>query len=189
MLILKDFIGKGATRNCFLHPENPDKCVKVLINPKKTKLLQRELNTYRFLRERMQKFIAEYDPEPAVTDKGLGLVCELLKNDDGSLCKPIWKFVRNGRLDPTLDGQIYDFTQTLLKNKLYFYDFNLNNFVVQINNGVKKLKYIDLKSYNSNKSWTFLKLEKVFSPLAEMIMVRRLKRFYKYCGLNFVKQD
>lgn len=187
MLILKDFIGKGATRNCYLHPDNPKKCVKVLIDPKKTKLLKRELASYLILHEPMRDFITEYDTELAETDKGPGLVSELLKNDDGSLCKPIWKYMKQGRIDPTLDEELKAFTRLLLRHKLYFYDFNVNNFVVQVRNGAKKLKYIDLKSYNNNKSWTFLKLEKVFSPLAKIIMVRRLKRFYQYLGIDFVK--
>lgn len=87
MLILEKCIGKGATRECYRHPADASKCVKVLIKNTDTSILKRELKYY--------------------------------------------------------------------------------------------------KSYENNKSWTFLKLEKIFTPLAERIMIRRLKRLYKMLGIEW----
>lgn len=185
MLILKDLIGKGATRECYLHPFDANKCVKVPIDGKNTKILERELRYYDFIKATMNGLVVEYDRELVTTNKGLGLVCELLKDDNGELSKPITFYIKNGRIDKELESEFHYFVYQLIENQLYFYDFNLNNFVIQVKNGKKKLKYIDLKSFDNNKSWTFLKLEKIISSLAEIIMTRRLKRLYKMLGIDF----
>lgn len=189
VLMLTEFIGKGATRECYLHPINNNKCVKVLINNKSTKILERELHHSFVIQAILGNLVVAYDRQLVQTDKGIGLVCELLKDDNGQFSKPIRAYIKNGKIDSELKEEMDYFVNQLLAHKLYFYDFNLNNFVVQIKKGKKKLKYIDLKSYENNKSWTFLKLEKFISPLAESIMVRRLKRLYKMLGINYYKDS
>ena len=184
MLILEKCIGKGATRECYRHPADASKCVKVLIKNTDTSILKRELKYYSLIKSTMNELVVEYDRELVKTNKGLGLVCELLKDDDGKLSKPITFYIKNGKIDKELASEFYYFTYQLIEHELYFYDFNLNNFVVQVKDGKKQLKYIDLKSYENNKSWTFLKLEKIFTPLAERIM-RRLKRLYKMLGIEW----
>jgi len=185
ILILKDLIGKGATRECYLHPTDANKCVKIPIKCNNTKTLTRELKYYFIIKSTINEFIVEYDQTLVETNKGLGLVCELLKDDNGKLSKPITFYINNGTIDKELQSEFHYFVYQLIEHKLYFYDFNLKNFVVQIKNGKKNLKYIDLKSYDNNKSWTFLKLEKIISPLAEKIMIRRLKRLYKMLGMEW----
>lgn len=46
MLILEKCIGKGATRECYRHPADASKCVKVLIKNTDTSILKRELKYY-----------------------------------------------------------------------------------------------------------------------------------------------
>ena len=175
ILILKDLIGQGATRECYLHPVRTDKCVKVLKKSLDEKILEREIKTYFKVKYLLDDFIPQYDGVLADTDKGKGLVCELFRGDNGQLSKPIGYYIKNGKIDDEIIRELYYFVYQLMDHDLYFYDFNLNNFVIQIKNGQKKLKYIDLKSYDNNKSWTFLKLEKIFDFLAKIIMQRRFK--------------
>ena len=66
---------------------------------------------------------------------------------------------------------------------LFFYDFNLRNFVVQIKRGESRLYYIDLKSFDSYKPWTFLHLEKISNTIARRIMAHRLKRLLMMIGI------
>ena len=55
----------------------------------------------------------------------------------------------------------------------------LKELVEGIKNGKKELKFIDLKSLNMNRSWSFLQLEHVIPALALWKMKRRMKRFYE----------
>jgi len=55
----------------------------------------------------------------------------------------------------------------------------MKNFVVQKSGQQKKIKYIDLKSFNKSKFWTFLKLEYYIKPFARFAMRKRIKRLYK----------
>lgn len=184
MLVLKDLIGQGATRECYLHPFRTDKCVKVLKKSSDTKILEREIKAYFKVKYLLDDLIPKYDMILAETDKGKGLVCELFRDDNGKLSKTIGYYLKNGKLEEDIIRELYYFIYQLMEHDLYFYDFNLKNFVIQIKNGQKKLKYIDLKSYDNNKSWTFLKLEKIFASLAKIIMQRRLQRLFKMLGIE-----
>ncbi len=175
MLILKEFIGQGAVRECYRHPQNKNKCVKILKNSNDLKILKRELEIFLAVKNDLGKFILNYDDKLVMTNKGFGLVCELLTDDDGTLSKPVYHYFNNGKVYAELQRQFYYFIYQLIEHNLYFYDFNLDNFIIQKQNQSLNLKYIDLKSFENNKSWTFLKLEKIISPLAEAIMKRRLK--------------
>ncbi|MBE6453168.1 MAG: hypothetical protein E7012_06760 [Alphaproteobacteria bacterium] len=184
MLVLKVLIGHGATRYCYLHPDKDDKCVKILKKSNNIQIMKRELQTYLNVKSTLNDLLPEYENTLVKTDKGMGVVCELLKDDDGQLSKPIFYYIKDGKVDEDIISELYYFVYQLMEHDLYFYDFNLKNFVIQIKNGHKKLKYIDLKSYDNNKSWTFLKLEKIFDPLAKIIMQRRLQRLFKMLGIE-----
>ena len=184
-LVLSILIGQGATRECYLHPSKFNKCVKILKNSKNKKILERELRTYFVVKSFLGDLLPTYENVLVDTNKGVGVVCELFRDDDGKLSKPISYYAKNSEMDDEIISELYHFAYQLVEHDLYFYDFNLKNFVIQIKQGQKKLKYIDLKSYNNNKSWTFLKLEKIFSFLAKIIMQRRLKRCFKLLNINF----
>ena len=47
ILVLKKKLSSGATRNCYIHPFDEKKCVKVISNPKKSPdLLLHEIKSY-----------------------------------------------------------------------------------------------------------------------------------------------
>ena len=175
MLVLKKCIGKGAFRECYEHPDDKSKCVKIFLKKEDRSVFQREFKNYSLLKDQLKDYIIPCEKELVETDKGMGMVCDLVRDDDGSASKMIWKY----QMDDEIKQELDKFTSVLLSRNLFFYDFNENNFIIQIKDGKKKLKFIDLKSYRRNKSWTFLKLENVFDFLARIIMKRRLKRLYR----------
>ena len=184
MLILTDFIGKGSSRICFKHPTDAGKCVKIPTRFKEAKSFDREIAAFYAAKAVLSDFCAEQAPFAADTNLGKGLVCEAFCDDDGTPSKPLGHFIENGRLDSEVAEQLNFFAYNLLAHDLFLYDFNMNNFVVQIKNGKKRLKYVDMKSFCRYKGWCFLKLENVFAPLARLLMKRRLKRLFRQCGLN-----
>ncbi len=184
MLILTKFIGKGATRICFEHPHNPEKCVKVVVRFKESKLLKREIDTYYKIQSFMNDFLLKYEPRLVETNIGIGLVCELLKNDDGTYSMPLGEYLKENSLNEDLIHQLYMFACNLTRHQIFFYDFNLNNFMVQIKKGRPYLKYTDLKSYNRYKPLICLRLERLSDTLACHIMKRRLKRMFHKLGIE-----
>lgn len=177
MLKLQKEIDRGATRICYEHPNSPNLCIKVYINAnKKPNEMHQEISIYKILKEQLNTYLCFYEDNLTETDKGLGLVCELLRNDDGQISQSLVKCKRP--LTPEIIAQIHNFTDTLIKEKIYFYDFNIKNFALQIKNGKPQLKYIDLKSYNKYKPWTYLHLEKIIPYLAQRALRQRIKKFY-----------
>lgn len=185
MLHLTELIGHGATRESYRHPLDRNKCVKILIGKDDPEYLKHEIKHYPRLKKILGDFIVQYDTALVDTDKGSGLVCELLQDDNGELSQSLNIYKVLHGLDADIKNQLDRFVSILLKHNLFFYDFNMKNFVVQIKNGTQQLKYIDLKSYRSNKSWAFLKLESFVHPFARIIMLRRLKRLYQVLDLPF----
>ncbi len=184
MLVLSRFIGKGATRLCFAHPYDKSKCVKVIVRPKEAGLLQKELEAYFAVKSFLGEYLVLYDANLVKTNYGVGLVCELLKDDDGSISKPLSFYMRKDKLlNRELISQFWHFFYCLLENDLFFYDFNLQNFMVQNKEGRLMLKYTDLKSYCRYKPWIFLRLEKIFPFLARRLMCHRLKKMFFLIGL------
>lgn len=182
MLILRDFIGKGATRLCFAHPQCLRKCVKVCVRSRDAHLLEEELRTYSFVKSYLNEYIPEYDGELVDTNFGKGLVCEMLKDDDGMCSKTLEHYCGGRPAAPEIIGQLWHFAYCLAEHDIFFYDFNMKNFVVQQKNGKPCLRFTDLKSYNDYKPWTFLRLEKLVTPLARYLMLRRLKKLFSALG-------
>lgn len=181
MLILKKSLGKGAFRECYEHPTDKMKCVKVLINNADPSVFETELKNYFAVKNVLADYIIPCEKELVETNKGLGMVCDRLMDDDGSPSKMIFEV----KVDDILKKELDSFFKLLLDYNLFFYDFNLHNFAIQIKNGQRRLKFIDLKSFRHNNSWCFFKLENVFNFLARIIMIRRLKRVYKVFGFEF----
>lgn len=184
MLFLNKFIGKGATRICFEHPECPDKCVKIMVRAKNEQQLLRELQVYSLVEGYLSEYLPRYESQIVKTSLGKGLVCDLLRDDDGGYSKTLGRYLAAGTIDEELVNQLWHFSYCLIEHDLFFYDFNLQNFVVQVKGGHKLLRYTDLKSYNNYKSWTFLRLEKIVVPLARRLMQHRLKKLFRVLGID-----
>ncbi|MBO4520977.1 MAG: hypothetical protein J5787_07200 [Alphaproteobacteria bacterium] len=180
MLILEKRIGLGAVRECYEHPTDKAKCVKVLLPHAGLSVFERELKNYTAVKDVLKDFVIPCEKELVETNKGPGMICDLITDDNGEISQMIFNYKKDAEVKEKLDA----FAALLLTHKLFFYDFNMYNFVVQIKNGKKNLKYIDLKSFRRNKSWCFLKLENVFDFLARTIMTRRLKRLYRDLGIE-----
>lgn len=186
MLKLEKLIGWGATRQCYEHPKTRGKCIKVFLAPEKAlQSFSRELEVYKQIKPLLGRFICDYDLELAKTDKGPGLVSELISDDNGEISQPLVSYVVRGEINPEISAEIRSFAKLLLEKQIFFYDFNLMNFVVQKKGQHFQLRYIDMKSFRSYKSWSYLKLENFSAYIARHIMKRRLKRLFSTLKLPF----
>ncbi|PIE73833.1 MAG: hypothetical protein CSA20_01070 [Deltaproteobacteria bacterium] len=181
MLLLKKIIAEGMVRECYFHPEDEQRCVKVVKDKREIRSLQRELQIYNKVKDGLAPFICHYDGQLVETDKGPGLVMELVRDDDGQVSKKLSAFLERQSIDEGVEKQLDIFFKKLLDERWYFTDFNLDNFLIVRRKEQLIVKYIDLKSYRSTKS--FIRLE-VFLPfLWRSKTIRRMRRLYQRLGL------
>ena len=179
-LILKNMIHHGRVRACYYHPEKPHLCVKVALCKKHNNLLKKEIDNNELFQKKLSPYVTSYYGL-VPTNYGLGLVSELVTDSPTNTLSPRlcdWLKI-NGHISQELKAQFQDFFERLLKHKLWFYDFNDENFLIQKNNKNLRLVFVDTKSLNRNNSWSFLKLEYLIPILAKIRMKRRIHRFYK----------
>ena len=178
MLQLQKIIGRGASRTCYEHPNNKNLCIKIY-NKKGygEKELEEEIKVYQEVKTKLSPYICHYEEELVPTNKGKGLATEIIRDDSGEISSSLIRKYK--QVTEELYQQLDDFCQRLIKDKIFFYDFNIANFVVQEKDNHQYLKYIDLKSYKKYKPWTYLRLERIIPYLAQRALKQRIKKLYK----------
>lgn len=177
------FVSMGASRECYVHPADPNKCIKVDIDAADngSERSRYELAVYSMLKEKLNGYIVNYDDHLIQTDRGSGLVCELLRDEDGRISESLASYMKRGGISPDLKQQMDRFFELLFADDLYFYDFNLKNFIIQKKSTGEFLKYIDIKGYRRTKA--LIKMENIFKFSARGKMKRRMHKLYRQVGL------
>ncbi len=180
MLILEKPLAEGMMRTCYLHPQDEQKCVKVVKKKSDVKILEKELRVYQKVKASLMPFICHYDDLLVETNKGPGLVGELIRDDDGKAAQKLSVFLAEEGGDDSLKQHFDTFFKIILQNRFYFTDFNLDNFLVFYKNKKITIRYIDLKSYRDTKA--AIKLEIVLPFLWRIKTLRRMNHFYHRLG-------
>lgn len=185
MLYLTEYIGGSAVRECYVHPLDRNLCVKVVKHKADLPDLTREISVAKLLAPYLKDYIVRYDDGLVETDKGLGLVCELVRNeDDGELALSLAQYQERFGADD-VEPELRKVLESLIRDNLFFYDFNRSNFVVKrMASGGKKVVFIDLKGFHKNHYMGFLKMERYIAPLARNIMFRRMRTLYRELNLS-----
>ena len=185
MLYLTEYIGGSAVRECYVHPLDRNLCVKVVKHKADLPELTREISVAKLLAPYLKDYIVRYDDGLVETDKGLGLVCELVRNeDDGELALSLAQYQERFGADD-VEPELRKVLESLIRDNLFFYDFNRSNFVVKrMASGGKKVVFIDLKGFHKNHYMGFLKMERYIAPLARNIMFRRMRTLYHELNLS-----
>ena len=178
-------LNEGATRRCYYHPDDKQKCLKIEKGFESTN--RHDLESYLAVRNILHRHIAAYDNELAETNLGKALVCELIVDDDGRPAQSFAEFRRVQNPPPQLMEKFMEFFELLQKNDLFFYDFNPKNFMIQQTPDGVRLKYTDLKSLG--KTRTAFAIEKL-PYFARRKLKRRVNRFIKrYLMQSVIKTD
>ena len=185
MLYLTEYIGGSAVRECYVHPLDRNLCVKVVKHKADLPELTREISVAKLLAPYLKDYIVRYDDGLVETDKGLGLVCELVRNeDDGELALSLAQYQERFGADD-VEPELRKVLESLIRDNLFFDDFNRSNFVVKrMASGGKKVVFIDLKGFHKNHYMGFLKMERYIAPLARNIMFRRMRTLYRELNLS-----
>ena len=87
-----ELIGKGSSRLCYVHPEDPGKCVKVIYT-NNTRVADEELSYYnRFSRRRISWDMMSITYGYVRTTLGKGVVFSLSRDYDG-LSPELWNII------------------------------------------------------------------------------------------------
>ncbi len=165
-------ISEGATRRCYHHPHDENKCLKIAKTD--SRVNEQDLKAYLRVRPTLQHYIAQYDESLAETNLGKALASELIRDHDGSLSQSFAEYRRTIGAPQFLTNQFTDFFEILRQNNLFFYDFNPKNFLIQKTTEGIQLRYTDLKSLGRTR--TLVALEHI-PFFAKRKLKRRIKRF------------
>jgi len=154
-------IGKGLHRECYAHPENPKRCIKVVVLRGEEET-RREQAYYKFLQKRQitwEMLPRFYGVEP--TSMGSGAVFDLVRDADGEVGKTFEHYFESSELtEQNLQGLLaslqalkaYLFRQNIItmsikpKNIIYQRQDDQNGVAVIIDN-IGNSDVIPLASY------------------------------------------
>jgi hypothetical protein len=177
-LILKNslLIGSGTSRKCYIHPDNPDLCIKVSHKKAFQRSAKREINYFRRLKKRGISFemIAQYI-SPVQTDRGEGEIFELVRDFDGEISKSVRYYLKlnDENLNRTIIQLFEDLRQYLKKEYILFSDLDLRNILLKrVNEAEFKLIIID--GLGDNNQVPFLEF---FPKLGEKRSIKKWEKF------------
>ncbi len=115
-------IGKGLHRECYIHPENPNRCIKVVVLRGEEET-RREQAYYKFLQKRQiswEMLPQFYGVEP--TSMGPGAVFDLVRDTDGNVGKTFEHYFESSELTTqNLQGLL----ESLRALKKYLFHYNI----------------------------------------------------------------
>jgi len=120
MLILKSKIGSGRHRQCYNHPQDINKCIKVLYNPDDggIKEVKRETGYYRKKARQIQAChaVPNYYGE-IKTDQGCGHIFDLVRDYDGQVSKSLEYYIQHNEItDDELQLKLKELRQSLIES-------------------------------------------------------------------------
>ncbi len=93
------YLGKGRTRECYQHPTDPTKCVKVDFREKGCRQTEKEAQYYLKLKRIKPGLVYDFIPHfhgMVETNKGRAGVFDLIRDDDGTVSRTLGVYLRDG---------------------------------------------------------------------------------------------
>ena len=185
---------KGSRRQCYVHQEDADKCIKVTLperSPeairKSSKLYKRILGASHFdenineIKGHQSLFVYEHFPvcfDIIDTDLGKGLVVELIRNDDGNIASTVSEVMQERQLTSEELQALKVFVDYLMKHGIIVRDLTPRNVVFQYKDGRVKAYMID--GFGNSD---FLPFVKFSVRLARAKILRKVSRTFQF--LNY----
>ncbi len=168
---------RGSKRHCYVHPDDPDLCVKVPAHADAECLRQqrRDLEGYERLRARGTDSV--FDRVPTITgvvdtDLGRGIVMQLYRDRDGRISRNLSQVIREHGLTPSLVRAIDGMKRWLRKERLLTTDTAPYNVVAVRSGGGWTLMIIEGWE-NRKYRW----LAPLHPFVKDRLIVRQLRKF------------
>ena len=152
-------LGQGMERICYLHPDDANKVIKIpkTQSPKSIQQNQKEYRSFQYISKRHKKLTCISGCYGFVeTDLGSGLVCQCIRNFQGSISKSLFEILilqHNYPYD-RLVHCVNELCSFLLKENIQLFDLNPKNIVINVQkDGAYKAISIDLKGRYANNEF------------------------------------
>lgn len=170
-------VGKGLHRECYVHPNNPEQCVKIVVAGTSNEN-HREAKYYRLLARRgiSWEMLARFHGLVA-TNLGEGAIFDLVRDHDGQVSRTLAHYLASGE-PPVSEGEnlarmLADLKTYLLRNRVITMTLKSKNVLFQrISASAGKLVIID----NVGNS-DFIPLANYSAGLARLKIQRKWRRF------------
>jgi hypothetical protein len=181
MLLLNasDFVGKGLHRECYIHPNDEQRCIKVVVAGDLSES-KREQSYYRLL----QKRGVSWDILPLFhgvieTNKGAGAVFDLIRDYDGEISKTLEYYLSSEQLDnaenPGISQAISVFKQELYRQSIITMTLSPKNIMYK-KTGINEGRLIIIDNIGNSD---FIPICSYIDSLAKKKITRKLLRFEK----------
>lgn len=144
-LSASDFIASGSERDCYVLSENEDFCVKVSHHRDRNK--RQNYNDYKYYC-RLSKKLEDWSRVAICygwvsTNKGEGLVFDLVKDFDGSPSVTLDKYIGKYGLSEEVKKELKELRNYLILNNIIVCDLRDRNIACQVGHNGLCLKLID----------------------------------------------
>ena len=190
MLLLNasDFVGKGLHRECYVHPNDEQRCIKVVVAGDLSES-KREQSYYKLL----QKRGISWDILPRFhgvieTNMGAGAVFDLIRDYDGEISKTLEYYLSSKQLDsaenPGISQAISIFKQELYRQSIITMTLSPKNIMYK-KTGLNKGRLVLIDNIGNSD---FIPICSYIDSLAKKKITRKLLRFdqtvLKMCAHN-----
>jgi hypothetical protein len=128
-----DPIGKGKERACFVHPDDPQKAIKISIG-NVSEQSRREIKFYQKLQQR-DDGIDPHIPRfygLCETSLGQGIVVDLIRDQDREISKPLNWYLAEGYPIEDFEPYLDELKKSFLQNLIIFnHDMTVGNLLFQ----------------------------------------------------------
>lgn len=182
----------GKRRHCYVFPDDPDLCVKVVADAEDERCLreqQRDLDGFRRLSARGSDGV--FDRIPVIegvvdTDLGEGIVMRLYRDHDGRISRNLAQVIRKHGLTPSLIRAIDELKRWLQKERLLTRDTGPHN-VVAVLSGEDDWKLMIIEGW-TNRRYQWLTWLLPF--IKDRLIARQLRKFERrLLGVVQASQD
>lgn len=151
-------INSGKMRVCYQHPANADLVIKIPVGSKRKEKQAntKEIKGYQVLiREHVDLFCISHCYGFVSTDRGKGLVCDCIRDADGSVSKTIWDvIICQEECDIKYVKKVAEELCSYLTSRdIFIFDLNLKNIALRVQQDMTYQPVVlDLKGrYDNNE--------------------------------------
>ncbi len=131
--ITTDPVGKGRERECYVHPDNPLKAIKISVGDNNEQS-QREIKFYQKLQKRgvikdkhIPGFYGLCD-----TNLGRGIIVDMIRDHDGEISRPLNWYLAQGYPIEEFESCLEELKQSFVQNLTIFnHDLTIGNLLFQ----------------------------------------------------------